>query len=147
MYVTLWPIEILPLSSMRGTYCASHDSESRERFPHLVLSSNYSAVLVRRVVEARRLHYQQQQPQQSNPSDQKVTSIARTPALPAPEANGDGHNGVRRRRDRLLRVFKRAGKKKTSEDEETEGEEHMKEKSKKEKDRDKRWWRRKTLCW
>lgn len=123
--------------------CGFMETSARE----MVNIEETFALLVRRVVEARRLHYQQQQPQQSNPSDQKVTSIARTPALPAPEANGDGHNGVRRRRDRLLRVFKRAGKKKTSEDEETEGEEHMKEKSKKEKDRDKRWWRRKTLCW
>lgn len=75
-------------------------------FVRCVLWTDNCTVIVRRVVEARKLHKEQQQPQKpkENPSDKMGSSTARTPALTATEkaASDAQYKDGRGHRNRLL---------------------------------------------
>jgi hypothetical protein len=105
-------------------------------------------VIVRRVVEARRLHYQRQKPHQNHHNSNQIDiSTSRTPALTVAEKETSEAMPVdRSRQSRFwLGLSKRVSKKKLNSDTETEGEEHpVKEKEMRGDPGDKKdsWWKR-----
>ncbi|KAL1962783.1 hypothetical protein VTN77DRAFT_9152 [Rasamsonia byssochlamydoides] len=113
------------------------------------------ALIVRRVIEARREHYQRQKPQQ-DPPDQ--TSTARTPALTATEkeASDEPQKSGQRRHVRFGKsISKRMSGKKSSDDsDDTEdatkektgsgkkSKKHSQDESSEKESKPRRWWKR-----
>lgn len=102
-----------------------------------------STVIVRRVVEARRLHKEQQQPpkqiQQEQSSEKIGASTLRTPASKAKEKTADEGRGRRGRflgRTGTLKKRLSRGTSSGGEDERTSGGQHARES----------WWER-FRCW
>ncbi|OXV08333.1 hypothetical protein Egran_03904 [Elaphomyces granulatus] len=141
------------LDYARGHGCGFMETSARE----MVNIEETFALIVRRVVEARRLHYQRQKPHQDrHDSNQIDISTSRTPALTTAEKETSEAMPVDRPRQSRCRLGlpKRVSKKKLNADPETEGEEHpVKEKEMKSvrnhnshqrepEDKNDSWWKR-----